>query len=49
MRAEDMESEKCHLGAIVVRDLSAKVSNYRASPTLDDYLKMQASAVARWT
>ena len=49
MRAEDMESEKCHLGAIVVRDLSAKVSNYRASQTLDDYLKMQARVISDCT
>ena len=29
--AEDMESSKCHLGAIIVRDLSTKVS--RLLPT----------------
>ena len=38
---EDMESEKCPLSAIIVRDLAAKVSNYRASQTLDEYLKAQ--------
>ena len=37
--AEDMESSKCHLGAVIVRDYSIKVSNYRASLTLDEYLK----------
>jgi carbamoyl-phosphate synthase small subunit len=39
--AEDMESEKCHLGAIIVRDLSISVSNYRATLTLDEYCKQQ--------
>lgn len=39
--AEDMESDKCHLSGIIVRDLAAKVSNYRASQSLDEYLKAQ--------
>ncbi len=39
--AEDMESEKCHLGGIIVRDLSPIVSNYRSVMTLDEYLKKQ--------
>lgn len=39
--AEDMESTKCHLGGVIVRDLSIKVSNYRAHMTLDEYLKEQ--------
>eukprot|EP00887_Chlorella_sp_A99_P005426 scaffold1.g5426.t1 len=38
---EDMESSKCHLGAVIVRDLSCVVSNYRANTTLDEYLKQQ--------
>ncbi|KDD76846.1 small chain of carbamoyl-phosphate synthase [Helicosporidium sp. ATCC 50920] len=38
---EDMESEKCHLGAVLVRSLSPTVSNYRATTTLDAYLKEQ--------
>lgn len=38
---EDMESTQCHLGAVIVRDLSIAVSNYRASMTLDEYLKQQ--------
>lgn len=33
--AGDMESEVCHLGAIIVRDLSCVVSNYRSVKTLD--------------
>jgi carbamoyl-phosphate synthase small subunit len=36
-----MESEKCHLGAIIVRDLSVTVSNYRSTQTLDEYCKAQ--------
>lgn len=36
-----MESSKCHLGAVIVRDLSMKVSNYRSVKTLDQYLKEQ--------
>lgn len=38
---EDMESEKCHLGAIIVRDLSISVSNYRSNQTLEEYCKKQ--------
>ena len=38
---EDMESTKCHLGGVIVRDLSLKVSNYRSAMTLDAYLKQQ--------
>jgi carbamoyl-phosphate synthase small subunit len=36
-----MESEKCHLSGIIIRDLSAAVSNYRSSKSLDQYLKEQ--------
>jgi hypothetical protein len=32
---DDLESSKCHLGAIIVRDLSCVVSNYRSVKTLD--------------
>eukprot|EP00884_Botryococcus_braunii_P023075 jgi/Botrbrau1/9451/Bobra.0252s0072.1 len=38
---EDMESSKCHLGGIIVRDLSPVVSNYRSVMTLDEYLKKE--------
>jgi carbamoyl-phosphate synthase small subunit len=38
---EDGESAKCHLGAIIVRDLSLTVSNYRSRITLDEYCKKQ--------
>lgn len=38
---EDWESERCHLGAVIVRDLSATVSNYRSTQTLDAYLRAQ--------
>jgi carbamoyl-phosphate synthase small subunit len=37
----DMESSKCHLGGVIVRDLSLRVSNYRSTMTLDAYLKEQ--------
>ena len=37
--ADDEESEKCHLGAIIVRDLSIVVSNYRSAMSLDEYCK----------
>ena len=36
-----MESEKCHLSGIIIRDLSCTVSNYRSTKTLDQYLKEQ--------
>ena len=36
-----MESEKCHLSGIIIRDLSCTVSNYRSTKTLDEYLKEQ--------
>lgn len=38
---EDNESTKCHLGAIIVRDLSLSVSNYRSRVSLSDYCKQQ--------
>ena len=38
---EDMESSKCHLGGVIVRDLSLTVSNYRSIMTLDAYCKEQ--------
>ncbi|KAG2426313.1 hypothetical protein HXX76_013070 [Chlamydomonas incerta] len=38
---EDMESTKCHLGAIIVRDLSVIVSNYRSRMSLDEYCKKE--------
>lgn len=41
INAEDIESEKCHLGAIIVRDLSITVSNYRSTMNLDEYCKQQ--------
>jgi carbamoyl-phosphate synthase small subunit len=37
--SDDEESEKCHLGAVIVRDLSIVVSNYRSVMTLDQYCK----------
>ena len=36
-----MESTKCHLGAIIVRDKSSVVSNYRSVMTLDEYCEKQ--------
>lgn len=38
---EDMESGEVHLGGVIVRDLSIKVSNYRSNISLDEYLKKQ--------
>ena len=38
---EDMESSKCHLGGVIVRDLSLIVSNYRSNMSLDAYCKEQ--------
>ncbi|GBF96248.1 carbamoyl-phosphate synthase S chain [Raphidocelis subcapitata] len=38
---EDLESSKCHLGAIIVRDLSCVVSNYRSTKTLSQYCEEQ--------
>lgn len=38
---EDMESTKCHLGGVIVRDLSLSVSNYRSNMSLDEYCKSQ--------
>lgn len=38
---EDMESDQCHLGGVIARDLSLRVSNYRSAMTLDAYLKAQ--------
>jgi len=41
VNTDDTESSSCHLGAIIVRDLSITVSNYRSTSTLDDYCKKQ--------
>jgi carbamoyl-phosphate synthase small subunit len=41
INGEDMESEKVHLGAVIVRDLSIAVSNYRSKMTLDEYCKKE--------
>jgi carbamoyl-phosphate synthase small subunit len=38
---DDMESSKCHLGAIIVRDYSIVISNYRSKMSLDEYCKQQ--------
>ena len=38
---EDGESAKCHLGGIIIRDLSLTVSNYRSRISLDEYCKQQ--------
>lgn len=38
---DDMESTKCHLGAVIVRDYSVVVSNYRSKMNLDQYCKEQ--------
>lgn len=37
----DDESTKCHLGGVVVRELSPVVSNYRSQRDLHDYLEEQ--------
>jgi len=41
INADDVESTKCHLGAIIVRDKSSVVSNYRSVMTLDEYCEKQ--------
>lgn len=46
--AGDMESEQVHMGAVIVRDLSISVSNYRANMTLDEYLKQQKVGGSAW-
>jgi carbamoyl-phosphate synthase small subunit len=39
INAEDVESHKPHLAGFIVRNLSRRVSNFRADGDLDDYLK----------
>lgn len=39
INAEDTESNRLHLSGFVVRELSRRVSNFRAECGLDDYLK----------
>src|SRR5512136_1068532 len=39
VNAEDVESRKPHLAGFVVRELSPRVSNFRAEGELDEYLK----------
>lgn len=47
-----MESEKCHLSGIIIRDYSNTVSNYRSAKPLSQYLEEQgvmgASPVVHW-
>ena len=38
---EDYESEKCHLKALIVREVCDAPSNFRCEMTLDSYLKSQ--------
>ncbi len=38
---DDVESSQCHLGAIIVRDLSIAVSNYRSTQDLPSYCEQQ--------
>jgi len=38
---DDNESDKCHLGSIIVRDLSCMVSNYRSRKPLEQYCREQ--------
>uniref|UniRef100_A0A7S0R4H5 Carbamoyl phosphate synthase arginine-specific small chain n=1 Tax=Pyramimonas obovata TaxID=1411642 RepID=A0A7S0R4H5_9CHLO len=38
---DDMESEKCHLGAVIIRSYTTIISNYRSEKSLDTYLKEQ--------
>jgi carbamoyl-phosphate synthase small subunit len=39
VNTEDVESSKPHLAGFIVRELSRRVSNFRASGSLDEYLK----------
>ncbi len=39
VNTEDVESSKPHLAGFIIRELSRRVSNFRASGSLDDYLK----------
>ncbi len=41
VNAEDVESSKIHAAGLVVRDCPARVSNFRATQSLPDYLKAQ--------
>ena len=41
VNAEDVESDRVHAAGLVVRDCSLRVSNFRATQSLPDYLKSQ--------
>lgn len=41
INAEDVESDRVHAAGLVVRDCSLRVSNFRATQSLPDYLKSQ--------
>lgn len=41
VNAEDVESSQIHAAGLVVRDCPARVSNFRATQSLPDYLKSQ--------
>lgn len=41
INAEDVESDRIHAAGLVVRDCALRVSNFRATQSLPDYLKSQ--------
>ena len=41
INTEDVESSKIHAAGLIVRDCSARVSNFRSTQSLPDYLKSQ--------
>lgn len=43
INAEDMESDKVHAAGLVIRDLPAVVSNFRAEQSLPQFLKAQGT------
>jgi len=42
VNAEDVEAKKVHAAGLIIKDLPIRVSNFRASQSLDAYLKTEA-------
>lgn len=42
VNAQDVESDRIHVSGLIVRDCSLRVSNYRATGNLPDYLRSQS-------
>src|SRR5438128_12523063 len=43
VNAEDVEASKVHAAGLIIKDLPVRVSNFRQSQTLSEYLRVQGT------